>query len=541
MNRNDYSIIIGVKERELANPVLETLNPLQGHILVGQDYPSFSKLVNDAIVLCPNEIVIFCSHRVRPTPQDIQTLLERIDEGYGVATLYRFGCFGFRKEVARRVGFFDERYRIGGWEDNDFILRLQEKDIAYYEDESIPYVKGDSLWVHPPDKPLVSREHFFTKWEFNTAMGTVTRTVPEIHVYDVGPSDTSIHFKKWSESHLLNFSKWQQHAEILPAEHVIRNKSILIFGGTGSLGNKIIDIHGNKNKITVFSRDENKHWHMSSKYPNVSYLIGDITDYKRVSSALVQVNPDIIIIAAALKHVDRCEYEVETTYNTNCLGVQNVIDAVKDKLSILSNLSSVVFVSTDKACSPVNTYGITKALAEKVMVETAYKMKHVSPIKFVTVRYGNILNSRGSIIEILNKIGQSIMPSYNLTDESMTRFVMTQEDSVRLINFAITRAASGDIVVPKLHAMKIKDLIEIFAEKYNKTITVTGLRPGEKIAEALLNDTEFPRVDELKSYFIIKPPYNCTYKVTDNSRYDSSVNVLEKHVLINYLKFKEFI
>jgi FlaA1/EpsC-like NDP-sugar epimerase len=89
--------------------------------------------------------------------------------------------------------------------------------------------------------------------------------------------------------------------------------------------------------------------------------------------------------------------------------------------------------------------------------------------------------------------------------------------------------------------MKIKDLIEIFAEKYNKTITVTGLRPGEKIAEALLNDTEFPRVDELKSYFIIKPPYNCTYKVTDNSRYDSSVNVLEKHVLINYLKFKEFI
>lgn len=366
MNRNDYTIVIGVKERELADDVVKSLHPLQTYILLGKDYPSFSKLVNDTIVLCPTEIMIFCSHRVRPTPNDIKTLLARIDQGYGLATLYRLGCFALKKELVRRIGAFDERYLLGGWEDNDIYLRLQEADIAYYEDESIGYIKGQSTWQHPPNKPLVSRTHYENKWHINQSLRTITRKLEETTTYDLGASNPSVQFKPWSESRLLSFSGWQNNYIFTTKQQEIVNKRILVFGGTGSLGHKIVDIYGNNNNITIFSRDENKHWHMGMKYSNLQFIIGDIRDAKRVTDAVLRTEPDIVIIASALKHVDKCEYEVGEALATNFTGALNVIDAITTHHKSLPTLSRVVFVSTDKACSPVNTYGLSKALAEKI-------------------------------------------------------------------------------------------------------------------------------------------------------------------------------
>lgn len=540
LNRNDFTIILGVRENNLGLPVAKSLHPLRTHILEGKDYPSFSKLVNDCITLSPTEIVIFCSHRVRPTPKDIERLLQRIDDGYGLVTLYRLGCFGFRKELIRRIGFFDERFAIGGWEDNDFFLRLQEADIAYFEDESIPYVAGDSLWKHPEDKPKKSKEHFNAKWHRDEKFMTMTRMLPEVTHYDLGESDKSIVFKKWSDSHLLNFSQWQNMFTLVTKEQLLIDKHILVFGGTGSLGHKIVEMYGKNNKITVYSRDENKHWQMNNKYKQLDFIMGDIRDPQRVSNAILRTRPDIIIIASAVKHVDRCEYEVSETMQINLVGAMNVTECVSTNYRELPNLSHVVFVSTDKACSPINTYGLTKALAEKVMIEAAYKMKNLCSTKFINIRYGNVLNSRGSIIEVLNNIGNSITPDYKLTHPNMTRFIMTQEESVQLINYAILKGQSGDTVIPKLASMLIKDLVKIFAHKYSKNIQITGIRPGEKMHEALLNETEVTRVVEHANYFIVEPTYRATYKER-TLQYDSSIPLVTKDSLATYLLSRGFL
>jgi len=244
-----------------------------------------------------------------------------------------------------------------------------------------------------------------------------------------------------------------------------------------------------------------------------------------------------VIIASALKHIDRCEYEVREAHLTNCQGVGNVLDAVNKN----GGTEKVVFISTDKACSPINTYGITKALAEKLVIENAYKMKHT---KCVIVRYGNILNSRGSIIPILHNLGSKDVP-YVLTHEDMTRFLMTQEQSVQLINYAILKGESGDIVIPKLAAMRIKDLMEIFGEKYNKPVVLGSVRPGEKLAESLINDNEVLRTNERNLYYVIKPDYNMGtlnfQNDLDFTTYNSAQDVLSKEDLKDYLLMNKFL
>jgi nucleoside-diphosphate-sugar epimerase len=542
LDRKDFTIIIGVQSRELATPVIQSLHPLQTHILIGKGYPSFSKLVNDAIVLCPTEIVIFCSHRVRPTPKDIETLLKRIDDGYGLATMYRLACFGFRKDLIRRIGFFDERFLIGGWEDNDFFIRLQEADIAYYEDESIPYIAGESLWRHPDGKPLVSKTHFYSKWDKNDRLHTLKRLLPDVTRYNIGASNSAsngeVKFKTWSESVLTPFSAWQ--SEYILGE-CIESKHILIFGGTGSLGKKLVEMYGPSNTITVFSRDENKHWQMGATNKHVHFIIGDIRDRQRVAQVLFQTEPHIIIIASAMKHVDKCEYEVYESLSTNSVGTSNVLDTITNHHRQMPNLQSVVFVSTDKACSPINTYGLTKALSEKIVIETAFKLQGKTDIRFMNIRYGNVLNSRGSIIEVLNNIGKTSDPSYKLTHPEMTRFVMTQEQSVRLINFAILRGESGDTIVPQLVSMRVKDLIELFAVKHSKSIVLSGLRPGEKLHEALVNATENPRMHIEKQYLIIKPSFKISPTTIhnnpqNNNELNSSMPLLSKKTLKEYLE-----
>ena len=314
-------------------------------------------------------------------------------------------------------------------------------------------------------------------------------------------------------------------------------QKILIIGGTGSLGNKLTEIYLNNNEIYLYSRDESKHWNMEIDYnnhPNLNFIIGNICDKNKIKQTLLRYNFDIIIMAAALKHIDKCEYETNECLNTNLLGTKVVLDEIENNITVLTNLKQVCFVSTDKACSPVNIYGITKAASECLMIE---KAKYIPSIKFVCVRYGNVLNSRGSIIPMLHKIGlNNDILQYKLTDEKMTRFVMTLEQSVDLIEHALLYAESGDIVIPKLISCKIVDLMEIFSNIYNKPIVKSVLRPGEKLLESLVNETQSVRtVNGPDGYMYIKPPYK-NMSNTDNIRdYNSTINPLSKEDLKEYL------
>jgi UDP-N-acetylglucosamine 4,6-dehydratase len=324
---------------------------------------------------------------------------------------------------------------------------------------------------------------------------------------------------------------------------MISNKTILIIGGTGSLGHKLTERYVNTNKLFLMSRDESKHWKMNIDFnnnPNLNFIIGDIRDRNKVSQTILRVNPHIIIMAAAMKHIDKCEYESNECIGTNLHGTQNVLDEIELHRTRLTNLETVCFISTDKACSPVNIYGMCKAVSESLVVE---KSKYVKDVKFVCVRYGNVLNSRGSIIPMLHEIGKNpIRKCFNLTDKRMTRFVMTLEQSVDLIQNAILNGESGDIVIPKLISCKISDLFEIFSELYNKPIVYDKLRPGEKMLESLINETQSMRlITDETGYMYIKPVYKNIMVDNDVKDYNSTTNPLSKLELKEYLEKLELI
>lgn len=271
-----------------------------------------------------------------------------------------------------------------------------------------------------------------------------------------------------------------------------------------------------------------------NKNKNITYIIGNINDKPKIIQTLIRHNFDIIILAAALKHIEKCEYETNECINTNLLGTKTVLDSIEENQYILTNLKQVCFVSTDKACSPVNIYGMSKAISEGLMVE---KSRYINNIKFVCVRYGNVLNSRGSIIPILHNIGRNPeIEHYTLTHPDMTRFVMTLEQSVDLIDHAILNADSGDIVIPKLTSCRVKDLIEIFSELYNKPIKTGSLRPGEKLLESLINETQSLRIISNKDgYTYIQPNYK-EIPVQDTSvDYNSKLYPLTKNELFLFL------
>ncbi len=321
------------------------------------------------------------------------------------------------------------------------------------------------------------------------------------------------------------------------------DQNILIFGGSGSLGKTFIDRHISQNQITNYSRDEWKHWQMDYKVKNKNLInvIGDIRDHHRVKEVIKRANPHIIIIASALKHIERVEYSVHESIKTNLAGVQNVLDGVESNRNVLTNLKKVVFVSTDKACSPVNVYGMCKALSEKFMIEKAF---FIPEIDFVICRYGNVLNSKGSIIPLLHKIGSSIEhPFYTITHPEMTRFVMTLDESCKLIEYTLQYGESGDIVIPKLPSMWIRDLISIFSELYNKPVISGKIRYGEKISETLINETQsFYVRDEEQHYFLTAPHKGNSFNnnVTPFS-YSSSSHPITKSQLHNYLKSMEML
>ena len=316
---------------------------------------------------------------------------------------------------------------------------------------------------------------------------------------------------------------------------MIKDKKIFIFGGSGSLGNKIIERYLSTNKIVNYSRDECKHWKMSLNYKSndLSFIIGDIRDYNRVENSLIRENPNIIIIAAALKHIDRCEYAVNECFMTNFMGPMNVLNAVEKNNNVLSNLECVLFVSTDKSCQAISAYGSAKFLSERALIEKAYYNPH---IKFVIIKYGNIINSNGSIIQILDANGlDPNIQSFTLTDIRMTRFLMSLEQSVDLLEYAVLNAESGDIVVPPLISMKIIDLFEIYSEKYNKPIEIVGLRSSEKLLETLINPTESLSIIMNNGYYHIKPHYKKLMLNVEPQEYDSNINPVNKEQLKQFL------
>ena len=319
---------------------------------------------------------------------------------------------------------------------------------------------------------------------------------------------------------------------------MISNKTILIFGGTGSLGNKLNERYLDNNTIYNFSRDEHKHWKMRLKFKNhnnLNFIIGNVADRIRVKESIKRVNPDIIIIACAMKHIEQCEVNTNESLNTNMLGTKYILDSIEDNLNTLNNLNTVLFVSSDKACSPINNYGMAKALSETFLVEKANFVKN---IKFVNVRYGNVLNSNGSIIPRLHAMGNDDKyKEFYLTHENMTRFVMTLEQSVDLIEYAILNGESGDTVISELVSLKVRDLIELFSEKYNKPIKITGLRPGEKLLESLINESQSGRIEKHGKYTHIRSvfDYKETIDATSLRDYNSTINPLTKQELKDYL------
>lgn len=540
------SICVTVKESSMGQPVVDSLHPIPVNVIVGKSI-SFSRMINEVIYAsASSDILIICSHRVRPKQDDIYKIINKLNEGFGMVALYRLACFGFKMDLIKKIGFFDERFIPAGYEDDDFFFRLQEADIALYEEKCVEYIAGPSLWqqeLHSfedvPFKQPITYKFFIKKWNRDNIKRTITRNLPEQQLCYNLPNVKNItsKFKTWSESILLNDNVQKMYH--IENNVGIREKRILIFGGSGSLGTKFVETYGNNdmnNSLFIFSRDENKHWSLSQKehFKGAQFIIGDIRDNNRVREVLLSVNPHIIIIASAMKHIDRCEFDVNEALLTNTTGVMNVCNNVFLHESLLKKLECVVYISTDKATKPINTYGMTKALSEKIVIEYSKKMS-LSSVKFVITRYGNVLNSRGSLIPKLQETNDSQL---KLTHADMTRFIMTQEEAVGLIEYAIIYGLSGETVIPKLTSMKILDVFELFSELNKKEIITTSIRPGEKLHEELLNEDELRRTFERGEYYILPPSYNL-----DNSKnifiqktsYSSCDNLLSKDELKTYL------
>lgn len=283
---------------------------------------------------------------------------------------------------------------------------------------------------------------------------------------------------------------------------MLKGKSILITGGTGSFGKKFVETVLTKypeiTRIVVYSRDELKQFEMAqefseSKYHQLRYFIGDVRDKDRLSRAMEGI--DIVIHAAALKQVPAAEYNPFEAIKTNILGAQNVIEASIDK-----GVKQVVALSTDKAAAPINLYGATKLCSDKLFVAANnFKGKH--DIKFSVVRYGNVMGSRGSVIPFfLKKRHDGVLP---ITDERMTRFNISLEDGVSLVLYALENMWGGEIFVPKIPSYNVIDVAEAIAPGCKKDIV--GIRPGEKLHEEMITETDALSTIEFDKYFVILP------------------------------------
>lgn len=297
------------------------------------------------------------------------------------------------------------------------------------------------------------------------------------------------------------------------------NKTILITGGTGSFGKsfaKFLLDNYNLKKLIIFSRDELKQFKMEQEFNDerLRFFIGDVRDLQRLQRAFNKV--DIIVHAAALKQVPTLEYNPFEAVKTNILGSQNVIDA-----SIDQRVEKVILISTDKAAQPVNLYGSTKLCAEKLFISgNSYA---VEKTKFSCVRYGNVIGSRGSIIETLSQ-NCNIEKVY-ITDERMTRFWLKLSKSFDLVLFALENMEGGEIFIPKVSSMKLTHIFDVMAPNAKREII--GIRPGEKLHEVLLTEQEAMHSLELDDYYIVLPEFPEYFKPKGHEKYLDYSNKLK--------------
>ncbi|MBC7381844.1 MAG: UDP-N-acetylglucosamine 4,6-dehydratase (inverting) [Bacteroidia bacterium] len=320
-------------------------------------------------------------------------------------------------------------------------------------------------------------------------------------------------------------------------DFTLKDKVVLITGGTGSLGKAltkhILAKYPDVRKVVIYSRDEQKQFVMAQEYPNHTYpqlrfLIGDVRDFERLKRAFKGV--DYIIHAAAMKHVPIAEYNPMECVKTNIMGAENVINA-----SLETGVERVVALSTDKAAAPVNLYGATKLASDKLFV-AANNIRGWNPIKFSVVRYGNVMGSNGSVIPFfINKKKEGVLP---ITDPTMTRFNISLQGGVDMVMHALEHAWGGEIFVPKIPSYKITDVAEAIGPECDKPIT--GIRPGEKIHEEMITSSDSFYTWDLGTYYAILPatlnwelddfvknfkaskvPYGFQYNSGDNTEWDS--------------------
>lgn len=283
---------------------------------------------------------------------------------------------------------------------------------------------------------------------------------------------------------------------------MLNNKSILITGGTGSFGRKFVEVILEKypqvKRLVIYSRDELKQYEMAQefsklKHPQLRYFIGDVRDHDRLLRAMEDI--EVVIHAAALKQVPAAEYNPFECIKTNIIGAQNVIDAC-----LSANVRRVVALSTDKAAAPINLYGATKLCSDKLFV-AANHIRGKRDARFSVVRYGNVMGSRGSVMPFfLNKRGEGVLP---ITDDRMTRFNITLDQGVNLVLRALDQMWGGEIFVPKIPSFRVTDLAE--AIDANCTKEIVGIRPGEKLHEEMITETDAYNTIEFDDYFVILP------------------------------------
>lgn len=281
----------------------------------------------------------------------------------------------------------------------------------------------------------------------------------------------------------------------------LKDKSVLVTGGTGSFGHKFVSkaLALGAKRIIVFSRDELKQYEMRKqfiKFPQLRFFIGDVRDKERLYRAFNGV--DIVIHAAAMKHVEACEYNPFEAIKTNIHGAQNVIEAAID-----CNVEKVIALSTDKACSPVNLYGATKLASDKLFV-AANSYVGDKKTSFSVVRYGNVVGSRGSVVPYFKSVKNSgILP---ITDERMTRFWITLDQGVQFVLDSLNRMYGGEVFIPKIPSMKVIDLAKAIAPECK--IDIIGIRPGEKLHETMITPDDARHTVEFDDYYVIEPEFN---------------------------------
>ncbi len=281
---------------------------------------------------------------------------------------------------------------------------------------------------------------------------------------------------------------------------MLSGKNILITGGTGSFGKKMVQIvlaQYKPKSLVIFSRDELKQFEMSQtfspvKYPCLKYVLGDVRDLPRLMRVFNGI--DYVIHSAALKQVPAAELNPEEYIKTNVLGAMNVINAAVD-----NNVKKVIALSTDKAANPINLYGATKLCSDKLFV--AANVSSPEGTKFGVVRYGNVLGSRGSVIPFFKeRAATGILP---ITDERMTRFWITLDQAVHFVINSLETSKGGELFVPRIPSMRIMDLAKAIAPKCK--LQIVGIRPGEKLHETLISEDEARNSVEFKQCYIIQP------------------------------------